>query len=96
MYKRDITGIALAGGKSSRFGSDKSRAIWNGRTLLEHAIELLNPLCKKVVISSNNTDYQYTNREIWADIIPVQASMTGIYSCLKRSETDINLILSCD
>ncbi|GGK96752.1 molybdenum cofactor guanylyltransferase [Deinococcus radiotolerans] len=33
----DVTGVVTAGGRSSRFGSDKALAVWEGRTLLEHA-----------------------------------------------------------
>lgn len=96
MNKPDITGIVLAGGKSSRMGSDKSLIRWKGITLIERAIQLLRPLCSKVVISSNNFVYDFTGCETWPDEIPQQAPIIGIYSCLKRSATEVNIILSCD
>jgi molybdenum cofactor guanylyltransferase len=96
MDKKNITGIVLAGGKSSRFGSDKALAPWKGKTLLENAIQILSPLCQKVVISSNNPEYDFTGCEVWPDEFSIQAPMIGIYSCLKRSQTELNLILSCD
>ncbi|WP_368077242.1 molybdenum cofactor guanylyltransferase [Sphingomonas faeni] len=40
----------LAGGRSSRFGSDKARAMFRGRTLSEHARDLLVPYVDTAVI----------------------------------------------
>lgn len=34
-------GVVLAGGQSSRMGRDKALLEWQGRTLLEHAVQLL-------------------------------------------------------
>jgi len=96
MNTKSITGIVLAGGRSSRMGSDKSLMVLNGKTLVEYAIDALKPLCNKVVISSNNFIYDFTGCEVWPDELPERAPMIGIYSCLKRSETGINIILSCD
>jgi molybdopterin-guanine dinucleotide biosynthesis protein A len=96
MNNPDVTGIVLAGGKSSRMGSDKSLLIWNGITLVERAIELLRPLCSQVIISSNNYVYDFTGCETWPDELPHQAPIIGIYSCLKRSITEVNIMLSCD
>lgn len=96
MDSNDITGIVLAGGKSSRMGVDKSLLIWKGKALVSHAIDNLRPLCSKVVISSNNPVYDFTGCETWPDDLPIQAPVAGIYSCLRRSGTEINIILSCD
>jgi molybdopterin-guanine dinucleotide biosynthesis protein A len=96
MKKLEITGMVLAGGRSSRMGIDKSLLVWKGKTLVEHAINALKPLCSKVIISSNNPVYHFTGCEIWPDELPQQAPIIGIYSCLKRSGTDMNIILSCD
>tara|TARA_A100001391_G_scaffold21380_2_gene11797 strand:+ start:3435 stop:3953 length:519 start_codon:yes stop_codon:yes gene_type:complete len=45
-----ILGAVLAGGMSTRFGSDKALAVLDGRTLLERAVESLAQVCAKVVI----------------------------------------------
>ena len=34
-------GAVIAGGRSSRFGSDKAMALWQGRPLIDHAIDRL-------------------------------------------------------
>ena len=43
-------GAVLAGGRSSRFGSDKAEALLAGRPLIEHALEALRPHCDAIVI----------------------------------------------
>ncbi|QGP79032.1 molybdenum cofactor guanylyltransferase [Sphingobium sp. CAP-1] len=45
-----ILGAVLAGGRSSRFGSDKAMAMLGGKTLLDHAIAGLTPHVAEVVI----------------------------------------------
>jgi len=46
-----ILGVVLAGGLSTRFGSDKALAEWEGRSLLTHAVDNLSGQCEQVVIA---------------------------------------------
>jgi molybdopterin-guanine dinucleotide biosynthesis protein A len=96
MVPERITGFVLAGGLSSRMGEDKSLMLFRGKPLIMYAIEALSPLCEKVIISSNHHAYDFTGCEVWPDELPVQASINGLYTCVKRSETDWNYILTCD
>jgi len=49
---RPIAGVILAGGQSSRMGQDKASLIWNGRSLLSHANNLLTRTgCQTVWVS---------------------------------------------
>lgn len=96
MIKGKVTGFILAGGQSSRMGEDKSLMQFKGKPLIMYAIEALSPLCEKVIISSRQFIYDFTGYDVWPDELPVQAPVNGLYSCLKRSETDWNLILTCD
>ncbi|KKW93362.1 molybdenum cofactor guanylyltransferase [Sphingobium chungbukense] len=45
-----LLGAVLAGGRSSRFGSDKAQAMLAGRTLLDHAVASIAPHVESVVI----------------------------------------------
>lgn len=44
-------GVVLAGGKSSRFGSDKAHATLTGRELLDHALLALSPFCDRIAVA---------------------------------------------
>lgn len=45
-----VLGAVLAGGRSSRFGSDKALALLGGISLLDHAVASLAPFCAQVVV----------------------------------------------
>jgi molybdenum cofactor guanylyltransferase len=45
-----VLGAILAGGRSTRFGSDKALARWQGRPLLDHVIASLSPQCDSTII----------------------------------------------
>lgn len=45
-----VLGAVLAGGRSSRFGSDKAAATWNGRSLVDHAAALIGQHVDRVVV----------------------------------------------
>lgn len=47
-----VRGVVLAGGQSRRMGRDKASLTWQGRTLLERAVELLLPICEDITIIS--------------------------------------------
>ncbi|MDQ0465408.1 molybdopterin-guanine dinucleotide biosynthesis protein A [Caulobacter ginsengisoli] len=46
-----IAGLVLAGGRSSRFGSDKAAALLDGRPLLDWALDALRPHCMALAVS---------------------------------------------
>ena len=47
---RRLLGAVLAGGRSSRFGSDKALAMLDGRPLIEHAAAALLPHVEQLVV----------------------------------------------
>ena len=54
MSENNILGVVLAGGKSKRFGKDKSRIKLGGKTLLEHTLDKIKSKFKTIIIVSNN------------------------------------------
>lgn len=50
-----ILGAVLAGGQSSRFGSDKAMAELDGHTLLTIAVDSLSGLCDHVIVVGRET-----------------------------------------
>lgn len=93
---KDITGIILAGGQSSRMGSDKGLISLNGALFIEHVINALKPLVKTIIIVSNNPEYDRFGYQRVMDIIRDSGPLAGLYTGLSYSDTDNNLVLSCD
>ena len=54
MNENNILGVVLAGGKSKRFGKDKSRIKLGSKTLLEHTLDKIKSKFNTVVVVSNN------------------------------------------
>lgn len=52
-----LLGAVLAGGRSSRFGSDKAAALLpDGRTLLDHAVAAITPHVEAVVVCGRDVE----------------------------------------
>ena len=50
---KDVTGVILAGGKSSRYGKNKSFVIVNGIPLIERVIREMKDVFQDVIIITN-------------------------------------------
>lgn len=94
--KKDITGIILAGGKSSRMGTDKGLLKFNDKSFIEYSIAAMKPLVSQIIIISNNADYDKFNLKRVEDLIKDAGPLAGLYSGLKVSKTEYNLVLSSD
>ena len=92
----ELTGIILAGGKSTRMGTDKALIKIGDKNLLETAIDICKPVCKSIIISSNNPEHGKYKYPVIADQVQDCGPIGGIFSCLKKSETDWNFIISVD
>ena len=94
--KKDITGIILAGGKSTRMGTDKGFLLLNNKPFVQYSIDALQPLVSEIIIVSDNPDYDRFGLKRINDTIKDAGPVAGICSGLEASSTAYNLILSCD
>jgi len=92
----DITGIILAGGKSSRMGQDKGLLLLNNKPLVQHIIEALKPITSNIIIIANNDDYKSFGYTVYNDIIKEKGPVGGIYTALSYTSTLNNIVISCD
>ena len=92
----NINGYILAGGKSSRMGKDKGMIIYNGKAIIEYIIEQLKPLVNKLVIVSNNFEYEKFGVEVINDLLKDIGPAGGIYTALNHTKEELNFIVSCD
>lgn len=91
-----VTGVVLAGGKSSRMGTDKGLVMFRQKHLVEYPLGLLSRFCDRILISSNNPGYEKFGFEVIPDIQAGAGPMAGIAACLHQSRSEHNLVLSCD
>ncbi len=91
-----ITGIIMAGGKSSRMGADKGLIEFKGKPLVKYAIDCLSPFCEKLILSTQNKDYAQFGLPLLADEIPNCGPLGGIYTALKTGSDRFIFILGCD
>ncbi|RIA09924.1 molybdenum cofactor guanylyltransferase [Flavobacteriaceae bacterium MAR_2010_72] len=94
--RNDITGIVLAGGKSSRMGTDKGFLKLDNVTFMERLIETLKPFVNEIMIVSNNDKYEQFGYKRLDDCIKDAGPLAGLYTGLYHSKTEYNLVLSCD
>jgi len=95
-FQNNITGIILAGGKSSRIGTDKALLKFQGQTFIQTIYDNIKELCSEVIISSNNPEVKISEAKIVADKIENIGPAGGIFSALSASETEKNMIVSVD
>lgn len=96
MYN-DITGIILAGGKSTRMGENKSFLILNGKPAIQNTIDLMKSLFSEVILITNEPDlYEFLGVTQYMDIYKNVGPIAGIHSGLTKSHTRKNFIISCD
>lgn len=92
-----MTAVILAGGKSSRFGSDKAFIKINGMPLIERQVNALRNIFTKIIIVTNRPKkYGFKNIKIIQDIIKNRGPLGGIYSGLMESDSFYNFVVACD
>ena len=91
----DFSGYVLAGGRSSRMGTDKAFLEFNGRSLLVRALDLLHRLTTEVHIVGPATKFAVYGPVV-EDIYAGRGPLAGIHAALATSATDLNLMLAVD
>lgn len=97
MSHSNITGIILAGGKSTRMGENKSLLGLNGKTVIERVADMMKSIFQEVIIITNTPDeYNFINIPMCKDIYENKGPLAGIHSGLTNSKTEKNFVISCD
>ena len=98
--KHNITGCILAGGRASRMGGvDKGLQLFRGQTLVQRAIERLQPQVAQVIINANrhHADYALTGCKLVADTaLADNGPLSGFYTGLQYGETEWLVTVPCD
>ncbi len=93
----EICCAVLAGGKSSRMGTNKALARLNGKTLIEQVVRTVDRgAVKPIIITNTPEDFTFLGLPLFPDIIKNVGPLGGIYTALKYCTATHCLIIACD
>lgn len=94
---KDYSVAILAGGKSKRFGSNKSEFKLNNKTLLQNALEIVyNNFDEKIISLNGNFESQQSDILVVEDNFANKGPLGGIQACLKKTTKPNCLFIAVD
>ena len=93
---KDLAVFILCGGKSSQMQSEKGLVLFKDKPFIEHIIKAILPITTNIQLVTNGNDYDYLEYKKISDIEIDKGPLGGIYTALYYSDTEFNMILSCD
>lgn len=91
-----VPAYILAGGKSSRFGSDKARVVLNGERLIDHVYKLLKPVVSDFTVVADRPDkYADLGLHTIGDLKPGLGPVAGLQTALNDLPQDQDWLLLC-
>ena len=93
------TSIILAGGKSSRLGTNKALEMVGDRRLIQRVIERLMPISCQIIVAGSTWQTGFPSTldvEYQSDLHPGQGPLGGIYTGLLVSKSLYNVVVACD
>jgi FdhD protein len=92
-----ITGVILAGGTSSRMGSNKALLPYQGGRFIEAIHRRMAALFREVLIVTNTPElFDFLPCRKVPDLIPGMGALSGIHSGLRHSDTAHIFAVACD
>ena len=91
------TAIILAGGKSRRFGSDKTLLEINGVRIIDTIIEKCRPVFSEILIAGGKrSDLKIPGARLVQDIYSDAGPLGGIHAGLTESSNEVCFVTACD
>lgn len=92
-----VTAIILAGGRSSRFGRDKSQLSWRSRGMVEHLVGECRTLADEVLVVSNQPGkFSIPGVTELCDIYRDRGPLGGIHAGLTAATWETVFLTACD
>jgi molybdopterin-guanine dinucleotide biosynthesis protein A len=91
----DVVAFILAGGKSTRMGSDKAFLEVEGEILLSRVLKLANAVTRGVRIVGDPKNFAAYGPVI-EDVYRDRGPLGGIHAALRSSPAELNLMLAVD
>ena len=96
MADRRLSGILLVGGASTRFGSPKPLARFEGETLAERAWRVLGEACDERIAVGKGGDGLELPFPLLDDATSVRAPIAGVVAGLRAAAHEVCLVLPVD
>jgi molybdopterin-guanine dinucleotide biosynthesis protein A len=90
------SGFVLAGGASKRMGQDKALLPYRGTTLVEHVAKTVFETAGSVSLIGDPARLGHLGLAVYPDELPSGGPASGIYTALRVTATDWNLVVACD
>ncbi|MBN2033508.1 MAG: molybdenum cofactor guanylyltransferase [Deltaproteobacteria bacterium] len=92
-----VTGIILAGGKSSRYGSNKALVELNGIRLIERTVTVMKAVFQEIIVITNTpADYAFLDLPMVRDLIEGLGPIGGVYTGLETIARNAGFFVACD
>ena len=92
----DLEGFVLAGGASSRMGSDKAHLRLGRRSLVDIIAEVLVPVTSEVFVVSSKPDATSWGLPVVRDVFTGSGALGGLHAALTHCRAPHALVVSCD
>ncbi|MDY6822046.1 MAG: molybdenum cofactor guanylyltransferase [Deferribacterota bacterium] len=92
----NISVAILAGGKSERFGRDKTLTMLNNKPLIKYVVDAFSEVDDIVIIAKNIKKYNILNTTKVVDKYESQCPLVGIITALEYTVNDLVYIVSAD
>ncbi len=93
----NITGVILAGGRSSRFGSNKALALVDSKPLIQQVADLMSSLFPQCLLVTNTpAEYEFLSLPVTHDRYRSCGPLAGIHAALLQISTPRAFVVACD
>ncbi|MBN1934694.1 MAG: molybdenum cofactor guanylyltransferase [Anaerolineae bacterium] len=93
----NISGIILAGGKSSRLGQNKALIEFEGKPIVQHVVDVLRPLVDEIVLATNTPEsFAFLKLRMVADLYAETGALGGLHAGLSAIQSEYGLVVGCD
>ena len=86
MIENNILGVVLAGGRSKRFGDDKTTAKLGNKSLLDHTIEKIEKKFDEILIVSNNEKHVSIKKNVFSTKDLIEGHLGPLVGVLSAME----------
>jgi molybdopterin-guanine dinucleotide biosynthesis protein A len=95
--KEKAAAIVMAGGQSSRMGTDKSMLHINGKTMIEAICQQLVGNFEQILISAKQeNELAFLGFAVVKDKVLGQGPLMGLVSTIESSANQLNFVTACD